>query len=166
MYLVPGMSCGCCRVCVRLAVLLRAICWLILVPRERNGKGACCSHNAYLWSQLPVCQVRGRPKSTNGYPTSFVPGTWYLSRMPSCVGVRYGVLLRVMCRLISVPRERNAHKGACCSHLLIMVPTYQGARCRCRRLCYSWSNYQSASHRCRRTWTCRNRHLITSSTTF
>ena len=48
-----------------------------------------------------------------------VPG---ISRGLSCVGIRRVTLLRAMCGLIPVPRERNA-KGACCSHLLIMIPT-------------------------------------------
>ena len=63
---------------------------------ERNGKGACCSHNAHSWSQLPVRQVRIRPKSTTGYPTC-VPGTWYLSWMRSCVDVRRVGLMCAMC---------------------------------------------------------------------
>ena len=83
-------------VSVRRVVLPRAMCLLIPVPRETNGKGACCCHNTYS-SQLPVCQARVRPKSTKGYHPTCVPGIWYLSWVISYVGVRRVVLLRTMC---------------------------------------------------------------------
>ena len=134
-------------------VLLRAMCWLIPVPRERNAKDA--SHTLS-WSQLPKCQVRVRLNPTEGYPTwmYLVPGTCYLSWMLSRVGVRHVVLLRAMCWLIQVPRERSA-KGAYCSYLLIMVPTTT----RVPGTGVDGRAIHGPSYRCRRTWTCRNRHF-------
>ena len=76
------------------------------------------------WSQLPVCQVRVRPKPTKGYPTYCVPVTCYLSWMLSCAGVRRVVLLPAMCCLISVPRERNV-KGTSHTHSWSQLPVCQ-----------------------------------------
>ena len=116
--LVDTIVCGCTTCCV-------AACDVL------TDSGAPCKEwlRCVLLSQcilmVPTISVPGTSTTQvhQRVPYLNVPGTYYLSWMLlSCVRVRRVVLLRAMCWLIPVPRERNA-KGACCSHLLIMVPT-------------------------------------------
>ena len=59
---------------VRRVVLLRAMCWLIPVPRQNNAECACCSH-LLMVQLLPECQLPISTAMLVMVPTTRAPAT-------------------------------------------------------------------------------------------